>query len=116
QTAAVNFNDFTIAIGETEQSVATTTHISGLSEVYSNPSLSTPLGINYYEFNNVFDWDGESNIVVQINWSNNNTGSFSSSDYAKVRTHTTSENQTTYTRADERTAAQFLETMTGGVD
>src|SRR5690606_21460984 len=115
QTAAVNFNDFTIAIGETEQSVTTSTHISGLTQVYSNTSLSTPVGIHYYEFDDVFEWDGESNIVVQINWSNNNSGSISSVNYARVRTHTTSSSQTTNTRADNRTAAQILATMTGSV-
>jgi hypothetical protein len=115
QEATVSFNDFTIAIGATEQSVATTTHIGGLTQVYSNSALATPVGIHYYEFDEPFDWDGESNIVVQINWSNNNSGSFTTSNYARVRTHTTTENQTTNTRADNRTAAQILATMTGAV-
>ena len=114
QAATVNYNDFTIAIGTTEQSVATSTHISGLTQVYSNTAQATPVGTNYYEFDNDFEWDGISNIVVQVNWSNNNTGNSSAS--ARVRTHTTSSSQTTYTYADNRTAAQILATMTGAVD
>src|SRR5690606_14823665 len=35
---------------------------------------------------------------------------------ARVRTHTTISSQTTYTYADNRTAAQILATMTGAVD
>lgn len=114
QAGTVNYNDFTIAIGTTEQSVATSTHISGLTQVYSNTAQATPVGTNYYEFDNDFEWDGISNIVVQVNWSNNNTGNSSAS--ARVRTHTTSSSQTTYTYADNRTAAQILATMTGDVD
>lgn len=114
QAGTVNYNDFTIAIGTTEQSVATSTHISDLTQVYSNTAQATPVGINYYEFDEVFEWDGISNIVVQVNWSNNNTGNSSAS--ARVKTHTTSSSQTTYTYADNRTAAQILATMTGAVD
>lgn len=112
QAGPVNYNDFTIAIGTTEQSVATSTHISGLTQVYSNAAQATPIGINYYEFDEAFEWDGISNIVVQVNWSNNNSGGTA----AIVRTHTTSSSQTTYTYADNRTAAQILATMTGAVD
>ncbi len=109
----IDRNDFTLHIGTTTQSAATSTHISGLTQVYSNAAQPMTAGINTYAFTTPFNWDGTSNIVVQINWSNNNYGDYSES--GSVRYHSTPVAQCTYTYADNRTAAQFLQTMTGGV-
>ncbi len=109
----VDRNDFTLHIGTTTQSAATSTHISGLTQVYSNAAQPMTAGINTYAFTTPFNWDGTSNIVVQINWSNENTGN--NPESGSVRYHSTPVAQCTYTYADNRTAAQFLQTMTDGV-
>ena len=111
--SSVNRNDFTIHIGTTTQNTATSTHVSGLTQVYSNAAQPMVVGINTYPFTTPFVWDGTSNIVVQVNWSNNNGGAESNS--GSVRYHTTSASQCTYTYADNKTAAQILATATGTV-
>jgi len=113
EASSVNRNNFTIHIGTTAQDVATTTQISNLNLQYSNAAQPMTLGLNTYQFNTPFLWDGQSNIVVQVNWSNQNSGS--STNSGKVIYHTTPNRQTTYTYADNRTALQILQTMTGGV-
>lgn len=110
-TSNNNRADFTIHMGTTTQSVATNTHVGNLELVYSNASQALVAGINDHIFDTPFIWDGISNIVVQVNWSNNN----SSQTGGSVRYHTVPAVQTTYTYADNRTAAQFLETITGSV-
>lgn len=110
-TTSVNRNGFTIHIGTTEQDLAIATHISNLDLVYSNESQPVQTGINAYEFENGFDWDGVSNIVVQVSWSNNAT----SASGGDVKYHSVGATRTTYTQADNRTPAQVLATITGGV-
>lgn len=102
---------FTIHIGTTTESVATNTHLGNLTQVYSNASQTVVQGINSYNFDTPFAWDGMSNVVVQVSWSNNNTGQSGGS----VRYHQAPATRTTYTYADNRTPAQLLATMTGGV-
>lgn len=108
---SANRQDFTIHMGVTDVDIATNTHIDGLTLYYSNTSQSITQGINAYTLNNPFEWDGESNIVVQVSWSNN----ASSATGGDVYYHAVGVNRTTYTQADNRTAAQILATLTGGV-
>lgn len=108
-----NRNDFSISLGATTQAAATGIHIanSNLTQVYSNSSETFAVGIKTFTFSTPFVWDGSSNIVVQTNWSNQNGGGTSGA----LRYHTTTPNMNTYTYADNRTAAEFLNTLTGGV-
>ena len=113
-TAGANRNDFTIHLGHTTQTAATTTHVSGLSQVYADATQSVAVGTNAYIFSTPFQWDGVSNLVVQFCWSNNNTGV--STEAAEIRYHVTPFNSLTVTYADDKTAAEILATMTGSVD
>ncbi len=105
---------FTIYIGNTTQSVATTSHIplEQLTHVYSNENQALQLGVQNFDFNtpDTFTWDGESNIVLQISWSKVDASSGTS---ASVEYHTTSWVSTTYTNGDRRTPQQILEVITG---
>lgn len=74
-------SSFTISIGNTTQSAATSTAISGLTEVYSNASQSFTTGLNTFIFSTPFAWNGTSNIVVSYCFSNNNSGGTSTSVY-----------------------------------
>ena len=107
-------NSFTISLGATTQALATSTHIdnSKLTLVYSNASEVFAAGIKTFTFNTPFEWDGDSNLVVQTNWTNQNTGGTSGA----LRYHTTTGSMTTYTSGDNRTAAEFLATNTGSVN
>ena len=73
-SAGTAYSGFAISIGATAQSVATTTFVNTLSQVYSNPSVTPVVGVNTYNFSTPFNWDGTSNVVVQMCWTNNNTG------------------------------------------
>lgn len=109
--SSVNRNDFSIYIGNTTQTTATTTHVSGLTQVYANAAQPMTAGINAYNFTNPFVWDGVSNLVVQVSWSNINSGS--SANSGGVLYHTTAINQATVSYGDNRTIDQILNTITG---
>lgn len=105
-------NNFTVSMGTTTQSVATTTHVDGLSPVYTNAAQTLTAGVNTYTFSTPFNWNGTSNIVLQVCYSNENTGGTSSS----VQYYTPGFVCSTYTYADNKTAAQICPTLTGTVD
>ncbi len=114
-TGAATRNNFTISLGKTTQSVATTTHIDNgnLTQVYSNAAETFAVGVKTFTFTTPYVWDGVSNIVVQTNWSNQNTGG--SNGTLKYHT-TTAGPRTTYTYADSKSASDFLATNTGSVN
>jgi hypothetical protein len=66
--------------------------------VYSAATLNLNSGINTYTLSTPFNWDGGSNIIIKICWSNNNTGG--TSNYAQ--TDATSYTSGAYYRADSR--------------
>lgn len=68
---ATAYPDFNISIGCTAQTTysAFPTQndlIPGLSNVYSNPSYNVVLGANLFNFTQPYEWDGVSNIVVEV--------------------------------------------------
>ena len=107
---------FSMAIGATTQNSATTTHVANanLTQVYNNASQTFTTGINTITFTTPYNWDGVSNIVVQTNWSNVNSGNFSGN--GALRYHKVTSPMTTYTYADNRSAAEILSTNTGSVN
>ncbi|MGV3458941.1 MAG: GEVED domain-containing protein [Flavobacterium sp.] len=105
------FSDFTVSIGATTQTVATTTHIGGLTPVYYNAAQALIEGDNTYIFTTPFNWDGISNIVVQTCYSNVNYGATSSA----VAYNTTSFVGATYTYADNQSAEDICGATTGAV-
>ncbi|MBX2889112.1 MAG: T9SS type A sorting domain-containing protein [Ferruginibacter sp.] len=114
------FKGFKISIGMTNNTVfsAPVTHISGGTEVYTGPLADDGVqiassGIQVFNFDQPFYWDGVSNIFVTICWSNNNGGSNTGPSVA--RDYFAGQNITAYTYGDNRTPAQVCGTMTGGV-
>ncbi len=103
------FNNFSVNVGNTAQSVATTTNIGGTTQVYTNAAQALTAGVNTYTFSTPFVWNGTSNIVVQTCYSNVNTGGTSST----VKYDTPGFTSATYTYADNQTAAAILATVTG---
>ena len=74
------YNGFYIQMGNTLLSTfAATSNIQGgLTTVYSAASVTPTVGLNTYNFNTAFNWDGTSNIIVSISWSNGNSSNSSS--------------------------------------
>lgn len=70
-----SLNGFQIQMGNTGQTSSTNTAISaGLVTVYANAVQGFVLGTNSLTFSTPFAWDGSSNIVISVCWSNNNNG------------------------------------------
>lgn len=68
---AVSYPDFNISIGCTAQSTYSmspvqTDIITGLTSVYSNASYNVTLGQNKFTFTQAYEWDGVSNLVVEV--------------------------------------------------
>lgn len=64
--AATNTN-FRVRLGNTTAATfANTTFVTGLTEVYSVASYTHAVGVNTITFTTPFNWDGTSNIIVEI--------------------------------------------------
>ena len=101
-TSTLNMSGFSISLGHTSQSAATTTLVTtGLTDVYTNASQSVSVGVNSYNFTTPFSWNDTDNLLVSISWSNNNSGS--SVQTPTIRTYTTPFNATSYIWADNAT-------------
>ncbi len=108
-TAGTVYNSFNLSIGNTALTALTTTLQTGLTTVYSAPSVTPVVGLNTYTFSSPFAWDGSSNIIVETCWSNNNTGSTS----ATVKYDVTAFASQAYYRADSQTPVVLCGTTTG---
>lgn len=70
--AALQYSDFTIKMGCTSSSDLTGGWETGLLEVFVPQTHSVTLGWNTHDFNVDYNWDGVSNIVVEICFNNDN--------------------------------------------
>ena len=112
-SAGTTYNGFAINMAATTQSAATTTFVTPVTNVYT--ANTTPVvGINTYNFTTPFNWNGTSNVIVEITWSNNNGGGTA----AEVTYDATSFASTAYFRADNQTATAVATqtTATGTVN
>ena len=89
---------FTIKMGTTTASAATTSFVSGLTTVYSSTSYTETAGWNTHTFSTPFSWDGSSNLVIETCF--NNTGYTYN---ASTRWSATTYNSSTYYYADAAT-------------
>lgn len=112
---SVNYQGFAISIAQTTNTSMSTMLSSGFTQVYTGTGTGggyTPTtGVNTFTFGNggaasSFTWDGTSNLVIKICWSNNNTGG--TSNFAKIDAQ--SFVSCAYYRADSQTPA----TICGG--
>lgn len=75
KNSSTAFNQFTIRMGCTNQTTLSTTFLSGLTQVFNPKPINTIAGWNSFALDNTFDWDGLSNLVIEIcftNTGNNN--------------------------------------------
>jgi hypothetical protein len=101
-TAGITYNSFSLSLGHTASTVATTTFTaSGLTQVFTGNVAVSATGLKTLTFLTPFAWNGTSNIVVQLCWSNVNTGSTG----AELKYDTTSYVSTLINRADSQSAA-----------
>jgi len=77
-------------------------NLAGLQQVY-NTNATPVVGVNTYTFTAPFTWDGTSNIIVQVCWSNNNGGGTAS----EVKYDNTPFVSEAYYRADNQTVASI---------
>jgi hypothetical protein len=69
----MGLNGFTISMGHTSQTEATDNFIStGLTTVYSTGTHSEVAGWNPHVFQTPFNWDGSSNVVIDVCFNNTN--------------------------------------------
>ena len=64
------FTDFTVKMGNTATTSFTTSFLTGLTQVYNGSYATTTAIFSTISFNNNFVWDGVSNVVVEICYSN----------------------------------------------
>jgi len=89
---------YTIRMDTTSAAVLTATFITGLPIVYNSSSYMPVNGWNHHPVS-VLNWNGTSNIVVEICFNNNNAG-YASGNASVRYTSTTGTNTMTYFRAD----------------
>ena len=98
-SVGTTYNGFSISMGATTQTVMTTAFVSPLATVFGTTNVTPVVGINTYNFASPFVWDGTSNVIIQITWSNNNGGGTAS----EVAYNTQSYAAMAYYRADNQT-------------
>jgi len=100
------YKGFNIQIGNTTlNNFTSTANIQGgLTTVYSADSVTPVLGTNSFAFASPFVWDGVSNIIVSISWSNTNQGNTS----ATIKTDPTTNYSSQSYRKDSDTPANIL--------
>jgi len=76
------YQNFTVKMGCTGQNALTTNYINGLQTVFNAKPFVISNGIDYLAFDNTYDWDGVSNIVVEICFNNAVTSPNSSIYYS----------------------------------
>lgn len=104
-------NGFTIQIGTTPLTDLPTpvSILTTPNTVYPAANFTPVVGVNTFTFATPYNWDGVSNIVVSISWSNNN----SSNNSSTVRYDATTNYASQTYRKDNETSANML-AFTGG--
>ncbi len=99
--ACPSLDGFTIKIAHTNQTDLTTTFVTGnFTTVYTSTSYQPVTGWNTHQFQTPFNWDGTSNIVIEIC---SNNSSWVTSGNASVYNTITSNYFTTYSQGDNAT-------------
>lgn len=101
---------FTIYIDSTTTTTATTTFLTSNNAVFGPVSYTATTGLNNFSLTNPFVWNGTSNIIVTICWSDG-TGGGGLTYY--VKNSTTAYAASTYSNQDSQTPATLCGTTTG---
>jgi len=62
--------NFSLKLGHTTQTSMSSPFLTGLTEVYTSPSYQQLAGWNTHTFQTPFNWDGTSNLVVEVCFNN----------------------------------------------
>lgn len=105
---ATTYQGLSVEMGHTTlNDFPTPVNIIGGLNLVKNPADFTPtVGWNNFEFNTPFVWDGSSNIIISISWSNN--ASTSTTSTVRYATYATNLSQTV--KRDSQTPANMLAT------
>lgn len=104
--AGGTYAGFSVEIGNTAlTAMPATANIQGGLTLVKSPSSITPIvGINTITFDTPFNWDGTSNIIVSMVWSNANTSNTAATIKYDVTAYASSQSY----RKDSETAANLL--------
>jgi uncharacterized protein YacL (UPF0231 family) len=108
-----SYESFALSIGSTTQTVATTTHVDGLTPVYTSAAYTPTIGLNVFTFTTPFVWDGTSSIVVQTCY--HDVDNVFGGPSATVEYDNTAAAAATYTYADNQNASAICAATTGPV-
>jgi hypothetical protein len=70
-SGAATYQNYTIKMGCTALQNLSYIYATGLQTVFNPKTITTTGGINYYAFDNSYDWDGVSNLIVELCYDNN---------------------------------------------
>lgn len=78
--AGSSLGGFTIQMGNTTlNEFPSTLSLEAVANTVYATSLFTPVvGVNNFAFSSPYNWDGTSNVIISISWSNNNTSNSNS--------------------------------------
>ena len=93
--------DYNIRIGTTSSSALSTFTTTGLTNVYGPSSVTAVLGVNTFTLTTPFNWDGVSNIIIDLRQtghygSGNSTTYYTSTSYNSVLYAYSTSNNLTY--------------------
>lgn len=105
--------NFSIKVGTTASSALTASWITGLTQVYTNPDYVNIAGWNNHPFASNFNWDGVSNLVIEVCFDKYVSGSDYSSANAILNQTTTAYVSTNNYHTDAATLACPSSTSSG---
>ncbi|MFZ4400320.1 MAG: T9SS type A sorting domain-containing protein [Bacteroidales bacterium] len=102
----ITYSGFYIQMGNTNLTNFTSSANiqGGLTTVYNAATITPAVGTNTYNFSTPFIWDGISNIIISMSWSNANAGNTS----ATIKTDPTTNYSSQSYRKDSDTPANIL--------
>ena len=84
-----SYQNFTIKMACTSLASMNSNFVtSGMQTVFNPKTITTANGINYYTFDNSYDWDGVSNLLVEVCFSNTSYASYSYVAYTYTASNT----------------------------
>lgn len=104
------YNGFAISMMATANTdMSAGLNAGAFTSVYTAASVTPVAGINTYTLSTPFNWNGTSNIIVKLCWSNNNSGG--TNNYAQA--DATAYVSGAYYRVDSQTPATICGTTSG---
>jgi len=70
----IKYENFQIRMGCTDLDQLSSNFTNALEVVFESKDIILTLGLNWFDFDNRFNWDGESNIIVEVCYLNSGIG------------------------------------------